>query len=91
MPNLGENEVQGLDVAGDPLSITYQLADVQRPLTSIADICDSGARVVVGQGGGFIFNIQSGKVTPVSRSGKLYELDVWVRRPQNATDSKSGF
>ena len=82
LPNFGEKAVTGLDAYGQDLDITYQVADVTRPLNSVSELCDRGARVIFGRGGGYIYHLGSGKVTPFRRSGRLYELDQWVRVPE---------
>ena len=81
LPNLGEKVLKGVDKEGNELAVRYQIADVTQPLNSISEICDTGARVVFGSGGGFVYHLKDGGVTPFRRSGKLYELDHWIRKP----------
>ena len=64
--------------AGDHANMTYQVAEVRRPLTSIAKLCDRGNRVVFGRGGGIIQNLKTGKTTHFRREGSIYVLDMWI-------------
>ena len=95
LPNLGEKLVESVDKDGNQLATKYQIAEVTRPLNSISEICDNNSRVVFARGGGFIFNVVTGAVTPFARRGKLYELDHWIRKPTNsaspAKPSREGF
>ena len=76
-----------MDQAGNDLAIRYQIAEVTQPLNSISEICDTGARVLFGSGGGFVYHLKDGGVTPSRRSGKLYELDQWIRKPSEKSSA----
>ena len=49
--NLGEKIVMGLTEGEQPISMTYQMAEVTRPLCSVGKICDGQKLVVFGPGG----------------------------------------
>ena len=92
MPNLGE---QLLDVAmldGKEGKVLYQMADVERPLNSVSEICDAGGAegqyVIFGRSGGAIVNLSTGRQTPFKREDGIYNLEFWVK-PR--VDSASGF
>ena len=49
--NLGEKIVMGLTEGEQPISMTYQMAEVTRPLCSVGKICDGQKLVVFGPRG----------------------------------------
>ena len=77
IPNEGEQELPLLTNEGSPATIVYQVADVRRPLCSIAKMCDRGNRVVFGRAGGVVQNLVNGRCTPFRRDGSIYVLDLW--------------
>ena len=57
--------------------MTYQIADVKRPLCSVAKLCDRGNRVIFDYKGGAVQNLRTGNVTRFRRDGGIYVLDLW--------------
>ena len=80
IPNEGEQLLSLRTVNNDPAKITYQIADVRRPLTSVGRICDRGNKVIFGRGGGVITNLKTGHSIPVKREGNIYVLEMWIDR-----------
>ena len=69
-------------------NVTFQIADVSRPLTSVGEVCDKGNLVVFGPKGGFIMSLHGESKTRFERSGGVYELELWL---DEAGDMASGF
>ena len=70
----------------------YQIAEVNRPLTSVSSTFDKGNYVVYTPEGGFILNIQTGEQTSFERRDGIYEVDLWIRDEGNQGSSQpSGF
>ena len=92
--NLGEKCVPFVDENGQAAESVFQVAEVTRPLESVTETCDEGCRVVLGSGGGFIYHLRTGTYTPIHRRGRLYEVDRWIKVPDNgqlAANSTSSF
>ena len=58
----------------------FQLAEVDRPLISVARLVDAGNRVVFGPTGGFIAHVATGRKVQLVRDGNVYLLDMRVPR-----------
>ena len=56
----------------------FQVAEVSRPLMSVAKICELGNRVLFGAGGGVIVNLASGQSTPFYKKDGVYVFSMWV-------------
>ena len=54
----------------------FQLAEVDRPLISVARLVDAGNRVVFGPTGGFIAHVATGRRVQLVRDGNVYTLDM---------------
>ena len=52
--NLGEKKVRGTTDEGLSLGITWQVADVKKPLASIGRLCDAGNVAVFTKEGGYV-------------------------------------
>ena len=58
--------------------LTFQVAEVSRPLMSIARLCEMGNRVLFGASGGVILNLQTGDVTPFHKEEGVYTFELWI-------------
>ena len=58
--------------------MTCQVADVNRILASVGQICDGGDEVLFRYDGGEIRHLKSGKVTAFRRIGDVYAMDAWI-------------
>ena len=74
LANLGEKKIDVYTNEGQPATATFQIADVTRPLCSIARVCDQGNVVVFNSSGGYIEN-SSGQRTCFERSNNVYTLE----------------
>ena len=87
LPNLGERRVVGVTDEGHEVSTVYQIAEVGKPLGSVARMCDKGNRVVFEQDGGYIMNLANGWCTQFERKDNVFILRTWVKKPR----TQSGF
>ena len=76
--NLGEQHVPVCLANGCRTIATFQVADVSRPLMSVAKLCELGNRVIFGAAGGVILHVASGQLTPLHMEDGVYTFDMWV-------------
>ena len=82
VPNLGEKELETFHgVTGEKEKVSFQVAEVSRPLESISQHCDEGKRAIFGSAGGAIYNMKTGEISPFARVGRLYEIERWIKKP----------
>ena len=60
--------------------ITFQVADVHKPLLSITACADMGFDCFVGLEGGMLWNRHTHEVIPLDRKGILYTMKMRVRQ-----------
>ena len=92
IPNLGERQCQVM-TAGSmiPKKITFQIAEVHKPLLSVAACSDMGFDCFLGQEGGTLKDRVTGECIPLERHGSLYSMKMWVRQnPEIPTQGFSG-
>ena len=77
------------DLDGNGAQATFQVADINRPLTSVSKICDKGNVVIFTSKGGYVHNLHSGARVPFAREANIYALEMWVARPGD--EAQSGF
>ena len=75
--------------------ITFQVADVHKPLLSISRAADAGFDCFLNDKGGWLIPRDGGERIPIRRKGNLYVLTMWVKpdlseKPDNPK-SASGF
>jgi hypothetical protein len=76
--NLGQTHVPICLENGARTLATFQVADVSRPLMSVAKVCEMGNRVIFGANGGVILNLASGASTPFQKKDGIYVFNMWV-------------
>ena len=82
IPNLGERRCEVMTVGSlQPKRITFQVADVHKPLFSISI---SGSDCFLGQHGGQLRVRISGELIPSERHGSLYSVRMWIRQDPSA-------
>ena len=74
--NLGQTMVQFRDGHQRKCVMPFQLAEVDRPLISVARLVDAGNRVVFGPTGGFIAHVATGRRVQLVRDGNVFTLDM---------------
>ena len=52
--NRGQRSVKALTNEGEPVTMAWQVADIQRPLASIGRMCDAGNTAIFTKNGGYI-------------------------------------
>ena len=90
IPNLGERQCQVMTVGSmTPKKITFQVAEVHKPLLSVAACSDMGFDCFLGKDGGVLKDRITGECIPLERHGSLYSMKMWVR--QNPEIPSQGF
>ena len=88
--NLGERRCQVMTVGSMiPKQITFQVADVHKPLLSITACSDMGFDCYLVKEGGSLRNRMTGEVIPRERRGSLYSLRMWVRQDPGVNSNSS--
>ena len=72
--NLGQQKVAFSSAEGHQCAMPFQVAEVERPLISVAQLTFAGHRVVLNATGGQIINVKSGKTIELVRRGGVYLL-----------------
>ena len=86
LPNMGEKRcVVMTEDSTLPKHMTFQCADVHKPLLSVSRIADLGYECVLGNVGGMLRDTVAGDVIPLHRRGNLYFLKAWVRADRGDT------
>ena len=70
--NLGQQTLPVAFENGVRCCAVFQVAEVSRPLMSVARICELGNRVMFGAGGGVILNLRRGGVTTFTKKDGVY-------------------
>ena len=78
--NEGEVSLDVVSETGNEMRAKFQVADVTRPLLSVAAICDKGNYITMGPGGGRITNMATKRETYFRRDNGIYVLDLWVKK-----------
>ena len=76
--NLGQTTVRFSNGEHRRCHVPFQLANVERPLVSVARLVDAGNRVYFGPTGGYIAHLATGRKLPRVREGNSYVLDMEV-------------
>ena len=71
--------------------ITFQVADVHKPLLSISGCADMGFDCYLSEWGGFISDRVSGERIPLERRDNLYIMKAWIRQDQSVVNSNQPF
>ena len=79
IPNQGEQVLHAVTKEYNSAALTYQIADVSRPLTAAGTTCDKGNAALLLADGGLIVNLTTGMTTEIERRNGIYELDFWIR------------
>jgi hypothetical protein len=84
IPNLGEVVLRGQTDDLHGCTVTAQVADIVMPLLSVACVSEQGNTFHFGARAGYIKHVASGRVTRLTKRGKLYHLKMWVELPGEA-------
>ena len=87
--NVGQQRVGFTTSEGHHAVMPFQVAEVERPLISVAQLTSAGHRVVLGETGGQIVHEKSGRTIELVRRGDIYLLMMIEGRPPSG--AASGF
>ena len=79
LPNLGQQVASFRTPEGLNRSLRFQIAGVERPLISVAQLAKTGHRVEFGADEGHIVHVPSGQRLRLQRTGGVYLLRMLVR------------
>ena len=83
IPNRGEMTLDLLGAEGSPISSTFQVAAISRPLWSVGRMCDAGYKVVFDSEGATVFHMATNeKVIVFPRKNGLYSTDMKLKNPK---------
>ena len=85
LANQGQKTIKGCTAEGVNVSMTYQVADVSRPLNSVGRITDMNNLVLFEQSGGWIINKSTGAQTRFHREDGVYVMRIWVPKRSGFT------
>ena len=89
LPNMGERRCEVMTIGSlTPKRITFQVADVHKPLLSITACSDMGYDCFLGKEGGTLRDRITGEQIPLERKGSLYTLKMWVRQDPRVNPEK---
>ena len=91
--NVGQRNIKALTNEGEVVAMTWQVADIKRPLASIGRICDAGNTAIFTKLGGYIVPEETvrnlinqiednGMMLKMNRENGMYHFDLWVYRKQ---------
>ena len=78
MSNQGEKVIQEITREGEKIGMTFQIADVAKPLGSVRAMLDAGNKLVFEKGNSYISE-KSGKVkTTIQERNGAFVFDLWM-------------
>ena len=91
IPNLGERRclLMTLDAVAAK-KITFQVADVHKPLLSISRCADMGFQCHLGREGGYMEDTMTGERIPLYRIDNLYVMKAWIKRDPDPIPKSEG-
>ena len=85
IPNVGERHcLQMSEDSQQPKRITFQVADIHKPLLSVSRCADLGYKCVLDEKGGGLIDTTSGEIIPLHRRGNLYVMRAWIRQDKSS-------
>ena len=76
---------------GHDRCMVVQVADIDKPLISVARLNDTGNSVEMSSKNPHITNIATGESTKLRRKGRSFVLDIWVEIPSTAQTRTASF
>ena len=90
LPNLGQQVASFKTSEGLNRALRFQLAGVERPLISAAQLARTGHRVEFGADEGHIVHAPSGQKLRLQRTGGVYLLRMMVKEPSTGGSAGNG-
>ena len=85
LPNVGEKHcVMMTEDSLNAKLITFQCADIHKPLLSVSRCADLGYDCILGKTGGHLLDTETKEMIPLHRRGNLYVMRAWVRQAEMA-------
>ena len=88
MPNMGQQVLNVTLENNSEATTIFQIAEVTRPLVSVARLTAMGNEVIFGVSGGVIKNLRTQEAMPFTKKDGVYVFTLWLRPDSN---SNSGF
>ena len=101
--NLGQRRIQGVTDEGTPLGMTWQVAEVKKPLASVGRMCDAGNVAVFTKEGGYVVPGEYMKdvvgrlermdksTLKMRRENGVYNFNLWIPKPPQGARTKNRF
>jgi hypothetical protein len=86
--NLGEKAIQGVTKQGNKVGMTFQVADVTKPLGAVRAMLAAGNKVVFESGNSYIQDKTRTMKPPIEERNGAYVFDIW--RPKAAGNHGNG-
>ena len=90
IPNLGEKKIGVTTEEGQKAAMTFQIAQVTKPLVAVSKVCDKDNVVCFTRDGGMIKNTITGKSIPIQRVGGTHVMDVKLQNPNYSNENEGG-
>ena len=78
MPMKGEKDITMVTGTNEIVQTNWQTVDITSSLSSVRQIFLQGNIVLFAAQGGVIYNIESGRETPLGIEDNAYVLDLWL-------------
>ena len=86
IPNLGQRRCEIMTVGNlEAKKLSFQLADVHKPLLSVTACADMGFDCFLGKAGGYLIDSQTSEKIPLERRDNLYVMKAWIRQDPEYT------
>ena len=80
IPNLGERRCLMMTENSHTMKrITFQCADVHKPLLSVSRVSDLGYECTLNEKGGRLTDMVTADIVPIHRKGNLYVIRAWIK------------
>ena len=89
IPALGEKKVEMMTKEGQKKTTTWRTSPVKRPLLSLSQVTAKGHKVQLDSKDPHILNVKSGQKTKLRIKGQVFELDLWVKVPEEFDDESA--
>ena len=102
--NVGQKVIKGITDEGMPLGMTWQIAEVKKPLASIGRMCDAGNVAVFTKSGGYVVpqkilrktlaalgKMEDKSLRMERQGGWVYNFKLWIPRPPESSMSSNRY
>ena len=98
-----QRKIQGVTDTGVPLGMTWQAAEVKKPLVSVGWLCDAGNVAVSTNDGGYVvpdehmeevismLDRKNHSTLRMKRENGVYNFNLWVPTPPNEVSKGNRF